>query len=175
MAASPQRQLVLPAGSEFVVARASKIFSKKASPTLKKQDLLRAVARRQSRVELPVGPVITATIMIARWLYARGQGRTARAPVPEAVFHRAFRTAKRHWSPSWRGTCRGGSTRRVTAITKELCGHHSSANAVSTINQKLDTELTRFMPRRLAGIGLSKVGDLAPTMLTAFITERGQG
>lgn len=29
--------------------------------------------------------------------------------------------------------------------------------------------------RYLAGVGLSKLGDLAPPMLTAFITERGQG
>ena len=43
----------------------------------------------------------------------------------------------------------GVSTRRVKAITEELCGHEFSASAVSTINQKLDAELTRFMTRRL--------------------------
>ena len=43
----------------------------------------------------------------------------------------------------------GVSTRRVTAITEELCGHQFSASAVSAINQKLDADLTRFMTRRL--------------------------
>lgn len=43
----------------------------------------------------------------------------------------------------------GVSTRRVKAITEELCGHEFSASAVSAINQKLDAELTRFMTRRL--------------------------
>jgi putative transposase len=43
----------------------------------------------------------------------------------------------------------GVSTRRVKAITEELCGHEFSASAVSEINRKLDEELTRFMTRRL--------------------------
>jgi len=43
----------------------------------------------------------------------------------------------------------GASTRRVKAITEELCGHEFSASAVSAINQKLDEALTRFMTRRL--------------------------
>ena len=43
----------------------------------------------------------------------------------------------------------GVATRRVAAITEELCGHSFSASAISTINQKLDGELTRFMSRRL--------------------------
>jgi putative transposase len=43
----------------------------------------------------------------------------------------------------------GVSTRRVKAVTEELCGHEFSASAVSAINQKLDAELTRFMTRRL--------------------------
>ena len=36
----------------------------------------------------------------------------------------------------------GVSTRRVKAITEELCGHEFSASAVSDINKKLDEELT---------------------------------
>jgi putative transposase len=43
----------------------------------------------------------------------------------------------------------GVSTRRVKAITEELCGHEFSAAAFSDINKKLDEELTRFMTRRL--------------------------
>ena len=43
----------------------------------------------------------------------------------------------------------GVSTRKVAAITQELCGHEFSASAVSDINQQLDEELTRFMTRQL--------------------------
>jgi putative transposase len=43
----------------------------------------------------------------------------------------------------------GVSTRRVKAITEELCGHEFSASAVSAINAKMDGELTRFMEREL--------------------------
>ncbi len=37
----------------------------------------------------------------------------------------------------------GVSTRKVKAITEELCGHSFSASTVSPINQKLDEELER--------------------------------
>lgn len=43
----------------------------------------------------------------------------------------------------------GVATRRVKAITEELCGHEFSASAVSDINKKLDEELTAIMTRRL--------------------------
>ena len=43
----------------------------------------------------------------------------------------------------------GVSTRRVKAITEELCGHQFSASAVSQINKSLDEELERFMTRKL--------------------------
>ena len=43
----------------------------------------------------------------------------------------------------------GVSTRKVKAITEELCGHEFSASAISTINKRLDEELQRFMHRRL--------------------------
>src|ERR1700678_48710 len=43
----------------------------------------------------------------------------------------------------------GVSTRKVKAITEELCGHSFSASAVSAINVKMDEELQRFMSRRL--------------------------
>jgi len=43
----------------------------------------------------------------------------------------------------------GVSTRRVKAITEELCGHEFSASAVSQINKTLDAELERFMTRKL--------------------------
>ena len=43
----------------------------------------------------------------------------------------------------------GVSTRRVKAITEELCGHEFSASAISAVNVTLDAELQRFMSRRL--------------------------
>jgi putative transposase len=43
----------------------------------------------------------------------------------------------------------GVSTRKVKAITEELCGHSFSAAAISAINVKLDEELARFARRRL--------------------------
>src|SRR5215211_4974799 len=43
----------------------------------------------------------------------------------------------------------GVSTRKVKAITEELCGHEFSSSTVSRIVQKLDEELERFACRRL--------------------------
>jgi putative transposase len=43
----------------------------------------------------------------------------------------------------------GVSTRKVKAITEELCGHAFSASTISAINKKLDTSLTAFAERRL--------------------------
>jgi len=43
----------------------------------------------------------------------------------------------------------GVSTRKVKAITEELCGQEFSASTISAINQRLDEELERFMCRQL--------------------------
>jgi transposase-like protein len=43
----------------------------------------------------------------------------------------------------------GVSTRKVKAITEELCGHSFSAAAISAINTRLDEELAQFAGRRL--------------------------
>ncbi len=43
----------------------------------------------------------------------------------------------------------GVSTRKVKAISEELCGHEFSASTVSELNKKLDAELERFARRRL--------------------------
>jgi putative transposase len=43
----------------------------------------------------------------------------------------------------------GVSTRKVKAITEELCGHSFSASAISAINVRLDEELAQFARRRL--------------------------
>ena len=43
----------------------------------------------------------------------------------------------------------GVSTRKVKAITEELCGHAFSASAISEINKTLDARLAAFASRRL--------------------------
>jgi putative transposase len=43
----------------------------------------------------------------------------------------------------------GVSTRKVKAITEELCGHSFSASAISAINARLDDGLAEFARRRL--------------------------
>jgi putative transposase len=43
----------------------------------------------------------------------------------------------------------GVSTRKVRAITEELCGHGFSASSVSAITKQMDEELTSFMHRKL--------------------------
>lgn len=43
----------------------------------------------------------------------------------------------------------GVSTRKIKAITEELCGYEFSASAVSDLNVKLDAELERFARRKL--------------------------
>ena len=43
----------------------------------------------------------------------------------------------------------GVSTRKVKAISEELCGHSFSASAISEINKRLDAELGRFARREL--------------------------
>jgi putative transposase len=43
----------------------------------------------------------------------------------------------------------GVSTRKVKAITEELCGHSFSASSISAINQRLDTSLAQFAGRPL--------------------------
>ena len=43
----------------------------------------------------------------------------------------------------------GVSTRKVKAISEELCGHSFSARAISGFNKKLDEELGRFRRRQL--------------------------
>jgi transposase-like protein len=43
----------------------------------------------------------------------------------------------------------GVSTRKVKAITEELCGHSFSASSISAINQRLDASLAQFSTRPL--------------------------
>lgn len=44
---------------------------------------------------------------------------------------------------------KGVSTRKVKAITEELCGHQFSASTISRLNKRLDAKLKQFAERRL--------------------------
>lgn len=65
------------------------------------------------------------------------------------LFERYQRSEKAFVSALAEMYIQGVSTRKVKAITEELCGHTVSASTVSTINQKLDEDLERFTRRPL--------------------------
>jgi putative transposase len=65
------------------------------------------------------------------------------------VFERYQRSEKALVSALAEMYVQGVSTRKVKAITEELCGHSFSASTISRINKKLDGELKRFAERRL--------------------------
>ena len=65
------------------------------------------------------------------------------------VFERYQRSEKALVSALAQMYIQGVSTRKVKAITEELCGHAFSASTVSRINKKLDEQLDRFARRRL--------------------------
>jgi putative transposase len=65
------------------------------------------------------------------------------------LFERYQRSEKAFVSALAEMYIQGVSTRKVKAITEELCGHTVSASTVSTINQRLDEDLERFARRAL--------------------------
>ncbi len=66
-----------------------------------------------------------------------------------SLFERFQRSEKALVSALAEMYIQGVSTRKVKAITEELCGHSFSASAISTINSGLDEALTKFARRRL--------------------------
>jgi putative transposase len=65
------------------------------------------------------------------------------------VFDRYQRSEKALVSTLAEMYIQGVSTRKVKAVTEQLCGHAFSASTVSAINRKLDAELKKFSCRRL--------------------------
>ena len=65
------------------------------------------------------------------------------------IFERYQRSEKALVAALTQMYIQGVSTRKVQAISEELCGHSFSASAVSEINKKLDEELGRFARRQL--------------------------
>lgn len=66
-----------------------------------------------------------------------------------ALFERYARSEKALVAALAEMYVQGVSTRKVKAITEELCGHGFSASAVSAINKSLDEALERFASRQL--------------------------
>jgi putative transposase len=65
------------------------------------------------------------------------------------VFERYQRSEKALVGAMTEMYVQGVSTRKVKAITEELCGHEVSASTISRLNAKLDEELERFAQRKL--------------------------
>jgi putative transposase len=65
------------------------------------------------------------------------------------VFERYQRSGKALVMAMMEMYLQGVSTRKVKAITEELCGHEFSSSAVSRVVAKLDEELDKFSRRRL--------------------------
>jgi len=66
-----------------------------------------------------------------------------------AVFERYQRSEKALVAALAEMYVQGVSTRKVKAITEELCGHQFSASTISSINKGLDESLAKFAHRRL--------------------------
>ena len=66
-----------------------------------------------------------------------------------AVFERYQRSEKALVGALAEMYVQGVSTRKVKAITEELCGHQFSASTISSINKGLDDSLARFANRHL--------------------------
>ncbi|ESY43203.1 hypothetical protein X745_32175 [Mesorhizobium sp. LNJC374B00] len=69
----------------------------------------------------------------------------------EARLFSALPSSRRsgHWWRRWRRYVQGVSTRKVKAITEELCGHAFSASSISAISKRLDESLAAFARRPL--------------------------
>jgi putative transposase len=65
------------------------------------------------------------------------------------IFERYQRSEKALVSALAEMYIQGVSTRKVKAITEELCGHAVSASAISAVNKTLDESLDRFAKREL--------------------------
>jgi transposase-like protein len=66
-----------------------------------------------------------------------------------ALFERYQRSEKALVAALAEMYVQGVSTRKVTAITEELCGHRFSASSISAINKGMDEALARFAGRPL--------------------------
>ncbi len=67
------------------------------------------------------------------------------------IFHRDQRSEKALVAALVEMYVQGVSTRKVRAVSEELCGHEFSASTISALNARLDEELERFARQSLTG------------------------
>ena len=67
------------------------------------------------------------------------------------IFSRYQRSAKALVAALVEMYVQGVSTRKIKAVSEELCGHEFSASTISELNTRLDEELERFARQRLEG------------------------
>ena len=94
------------------------------------------------------GLAITAAITSARWRVG-----TLELRVPQDRGGRfsteLFECYQRSENALAEMYVQGVSTRKVKAVTEELCGHEFSASSISAINRKLDASQKAFSERRI--------------------------
>src|SRR6202034_4035575 len=80
-----------------------------------------------------------------------GVARTAgsHGPASTELFERYQRSERALVAALAEMYVQGVSTRKVKAITEELCGHSFSASSISTIKKRLDQSLAQFATRPL--------------------------
>ncbi|ESY42084.1 hypothetical protein X747_15220 [Mesorhizobium sp. LNJC384A00] len=90
----------------------------------------------------------------------------------EARLFSALPSSRRsgHWWRRWPRVCPGVSTRKVKAITEELCGHAFSASSISAINKRLDESLKAFAerPHAFSASSISAINKRLDESLAAF-------
>jgi transposase-like protein len=91
-----------------------------------------------------VRSLITRVGKLELWVPQDRQGRFS-----SELFERYQRSEKALVGALAEMYIQGVSTRKVKAITEELCGHEFSASSISAINKRLDEELRSFMHRTL--------------------------
>src|SRR5438270_12325419 len=77
---------------------------------------------------------------------ASGQGRFS-----TEIFSRKQRSEKALLAELIKMNVKGVSTRKIKAVSEELCGHEFSASTISELNATLDVELEKFARQRLEG------------------------
>ena len=77
-----------------------------------------------------------------------------------ALFERYARSEKALVAALAEMYVQGVSTRKVKAITEELCGHSFSASSISAINKGLDESLARFAQRHAPRPGHPRRGPM---------------
>src|SRR5207245_10819911 len=78
-------------------------------------------------------------------------GKTGRAGRFSTELFERYQRSERALVAALAEMCvQGVSTRKVKAITEELCGHSFSASSISAMNQRLDEGLAQFAGRPLA-------------------------